>query len=178
LVAGIVYAPHPPERQWIAFDFEILFVRRHGHRSFEITMGRETATCLVNHRAFVLDLEPIVNVAHGPTRFKHDPSRGSRRVDRVALRYFHPVDKDKKVLAVILKFADRFVFAHGSTPLIHNILGSGGPDTRRRWCYPVSCTAKKRGTMAKKLKIDTNKEIKVKRKQIVDLGAVRKQVSQ
>jgi hypothetical protein len=91
-------------------------------------------------------------------------------VRRAALRYFHPIDKDKNVVAVILKFANGFVVAHGSTPLIHHILGSGGPDTRRR-TGAILClsTAKKRGTMAKKVKIDTNKEIKINRKQIVDL---------
>jgi hypothetical protein len=71
---------------------------------------------LMDRRAFVPDLEPIVNVAYGPTGLKKNPCRGSRSVRRVALRYLHPVNKNKKFLAVVVKLADRFVFAHGSKP--------------------------------------------------------------
>jgi hypothetical protein len=60
---------------------------------------------LMDRGAFVPDLDciPIVNVAYDPTRFEHDPGRGSRRVERVALRDLHPIDKDKKFLAVVVK---------------------------------------------------------------------------
>jgi hypothetical protein len=49
-------------------------------------------------RAFVPDLDcvPVVNVAYGPTGFKHDPCHGLRRMRRAALRDFHPIDKDEK----------------------------------------------------------------------------------
>ena len=73
----------------------------------------------MDRRAFVPDLEPIVNVAYGPTGLKKNPCRGSRSVRRAALRYLHPVNKDKKFLALMVKLANGFVFAHGSISYVH-----------------------------------------------------------
>jgi hypothetical protein len=76
---------------------------------------------LVNPRTFVPDLDcvPAVNVAYNPTRFEHDPCHGLCSVRRTAFGYFHTVDKDEDILTVIVKLADAFVIAHGSTPWAH-----------------------------------------------------------
>jgi hypothetical protein len=76
---------------------------------------------LVNPRALVPDLDcvPVVNVAYDPTRFEHDPCLSLRGVRSSALGYFHTVDKDEDILTVIVKHADAFFIAHGSTPWAH-----------------------------------------------------------
>jgi hypothetical protein len=75
----------------------------------------------VNPRTFVPDLDcvSVVNVAYDPTGFEHDPCLSLRSVRRTALGYFHTVDKDEDILTVIVKLADGFVIAHGSTPWAH-----------------------------------------------------------
>jgi hypothetical protein len=64
---------------------------------------------------------PVVNVANDPTRFQHDPRLGLRGTAESAFRDLRSVNEDEKLFAVILKFADRFLVAHGSTPLGLNL---------------------------------------------------------
>jgi hypothetical protein len=70
----------------------------------------------VNPRAFEPDLDglPSVDVADYPTRFKHNPRIGLRRVVRAALGDLHAVNEDKNVTVFIpLNLANRFLMVHG-----------------------------------------------------------------
>jgi hypothetical protein len=69
----------------------------------------------VNRRAFEphLDGVPMVNVANNPTRFKHNPRLGLRRVGRPASGDFYTINKDKDVLAITVKLTNRLA-AHDS----------------------------------------------------------------
>jgi hypothetical protein len=75
----------------------------------------------MDRRAFVPDLNrvPAFNITYDLTRFEHDPRHDLRRAGRAALRYLHPVNKDKKFLALMVKLANGFVFAHGSISWVH-----------------------------------------------------------
>jgi hypothetical protein len=72
---------------------------------------------LINLRAFEPDLDcvSVIDVAHDPTRFKHDPSHGMCGVRQAALRYLHAVNEDKNVIVIILvNLANGFFVSHGS----------------------------------------------------------------
>jgi len=75
----------------------------------------------MNPRAFEPDLYCVfvINVAHDPTRFKHDPSPGMCGVRQAALRYFHAVNEDKNVIVIILvNLANGFLVNHGFDPRV------------------------------------------------------------